>query len=137
MKPKPPPKRTSTARENATGGIGVKGRELLKEMDRLGITPGLVRISVGIEDVEDLIADARSGYPRLKASREAAARHPIEAVGRADVLAPTITDKIDAALRRLEEGTYGACNGCGAPIPMERLMIYPETLACSTCACRA
>ena len=31
--------------------------------------------------VEDLIADARSGYPRLKASRQEAARHPIEAVG--------------------------------------------------------
>lgn len=46
-------------------------------------------------------------------------------------------EKIVAALRRLEEGTYGACNGCGAPIPMERLMIYPETLACSTCACRS
>lgn len=46
-------------------------------------------------------------------------------------------EQIVAALRRLEEGTYGACNGCGAPIPMERLMIYPETLACSACACRS
>ncbi|HEU4885784.1 MAG TPA: TraR/DksA C4-type zinc finger protein [Longimicrobium sp.] len=46
-------------------------------------------------------------------------------------------EQIVAALRRLEEGTYGACNGCGAPIPMERLMIYPETVACSTCACRS
>ncbi|MGZ8997759.1 MAG: ketol-acid reductoisomerase [Allosphingosinicella sp.] len=33
--------------------------------------------------VEDLLADARDGYPRLKASREAASRHPIEAVGKA------------------------------------------------------
>jgi DnaK suppressor protein len=46
-------------------------------------------------------------------------------------------EQIVAALRRLEEGTYGACNGCGAPIPMERLMIYPETVACSACACRS
>ena len=29
---------------------------------RLGITPGLVRISVGIEDVEDLIADLENGF---------------------------------------------------------------------------
>ena len=28
-----------------------------EERNRLGVTPGLVRISVGIEDVEDLIAD--------------------------------------------------------------------------------
>lgn len=38
------------------------------------------------------------------------------------------------ALRRIEEGTYGACNGCGAAIPFERLMVFPETLACAVCA---
>jgi ketol-acid reductoisomerase len=31
--------------------------------------------------VQDLLEDARAGYPRLKASREAAKAHPIEAVG--------------------------------------------------------
>lgn len=46
-------------------------------------------------------------------------------------------EQIVAALRRLEEGTYGSCNCCGGAIPMERLMIYPETLSCSVCACRA
>jgi cystathionine beta-lyase/cystathionine gamma-synthase len=29
---------------------------------RLGITPGLVRISVGIEDVEDLLADVENAF---------------------------------------------------------------------------
>ena len=38
------------------------------------------------------------------------------------------------ALRRIEDGTYGACNACGRPIPYERLMIFPETLACTACA---
>lgn len=42
---------------------------------------------------------------------------------------------IGAALRRLEEGTYGTCNGCGSSIPFERLVVFPETLACSACAC--
>jgi cystathionine beta-lyase/cystathionine gamma-synthase len=28
-----------------------------QERQRLGVTPGLVRISVGIEDLEDLVAD--------------------------------------------------------------------------------
>jgi cystathionine beta-lyase/cystathionine gamma-synthase len=27
------------------------------ERNRLGVTPGLVRISVGIEDLEDILAD--------------------------------------------------------------------------------
>lgn len=38
------------------------------------------------------------------------------------------------ALRRIEDGTYGACNGCGKNIPMERLLVFPETLACDKCA---
>jgi DnaK suppressor protein len=38
------------------------------------------------------------------------------------------------ALRRIEEGTYGACNACGGAIPFERLLVFPETRACTTCA---
>lgn len=38
------------------------------------------------------------------------------------------------ALRRIEEGTFGACNGCGGPIPFERLLVFPETLACTACS---
>ncbi len=34
----------------------------LETRTRLGITPGLVRISVGIEDVEDLIADVKNAF---------------------------------------------------------------------------
>jgi cystathionine beta-lyase/cystathionine gamma-synthase len=33
-----------------------------EERLRLGITDGLVRISVGIEDVEDLIADLENAF---------------------------------------------------------------------------
>jgi DnaK suppressor protein len=44
-------------------------------------------------------------------------------------------EQIVAALRRLEDGSYGVCNGCGALIPVERLMVFPETMACSACAC--
>jgi DnaK suppressor protein len=44
-------------------------------------------------------------------------------------------EQIMSALRRLEDGSYGVCNGCGAAIPVERLMVFPETLACAACAC--
>jgi RNA polymerase-binding transcription factor len=33
--------------------------------------------------------------------------------------------QIDAALKRLEEGTYGTCSKCGGPIPEERLEAVP------------
>lgn len=38
------------------------------------------------------------------------------------------------ALRRLDEGAYGRCEGCGDPIGFERLSIFPETRMCATCA---
>ena len=37
----------------------------LETRTRLGITPGLVRISVGIEDVEDLIADVDQAFAAM------------------------------------------------------------------------
>jgi cystathionine beta-lyase/cystathionine gamma-synthase len=36
-----------------------------EERSRLGITEGLVRISVGIEDVEDIIADLDQALERI------------------------------------------------------------------------
>lgn len=44
--------------------------------------------------------------------------------------------QIGAALRRIEEGTYGACEACGAAIPFDRLLVFPETLTCAACASR-
>jgi cystathionine beta-lyase/cystathionine gamma-synthase len=35
-----------------------------EERSRAGIGPGLLRLSVGIEDVGDLVADVRSGLER-------------------------------------------------------------------------
>ncbi len=35
------------------------------ERKRVGITDGLVRLSVGLEDVEDLIADLREALERI------------------------------------------------------------------------
>ncbi|HEX2090878.1 MAG TPA: hypothetical protein VHG28_00695 [Longimicrobiaceae bacterium] len=37
------------------------------------------------------------------------------------------------ALRRIEEGCYGACVACGGSIPFERLTIFPETRNCTAC----
>ena len=37
------------------------------------------------------------------------------------------------ALRRLDEGTYGTCVDCGAPLPDERLEARPEAARCVSC----
>ncbi|WP_019636214.1 TraR/DksA C4-type zinc finger protein [Paenibacillus fonticola] len=38
--------------------------------------------------------------------------------------------RIDGALDRIAEGTYGSCISCGKPIPLERLQAIPETAYC-------
>jgi DnaK suppressor protein len=43
-------------------------------------------------------------------------------------------DKINEALRRIEEGTYGKCASCGANIEIERLEAIPYAILCSACS---
>ena len=40
---------------------------------------------------------------------------------------------IDAALLRIEDGTYGKCVNCGAQIPEERLEAMPWATLCIDC----
>lgn len=57
-------------------------------------------------------------------------------VGRAlTVAAEWALGDIDAALHRLDHGTYGICERCAAPIPYERLEILPMTRWCVPCHC--
>ncbi|MGN6243657.1 MAG: TraR/DksA family transcriptional regulator [Motilibacteraceae bacterium] len=41
---------------------------------------------------------------------------------------------LDAALRRLDEGTYGTCQRCGRPIAPGRLVARPAATLCIECA---
>lgn len=41
--------------------------------------------------------------------------------------------QVDEALRRLAEGSYGICGGCGEPIPVGRLLALPFAVRCVAC----
>jgi len=45
--------------------------------------------------------------------------------------------EVDAAFARLQAGTYGICQDCGRPIPVERLAILPYARCCVPCQQRA
>ena len=45
----------------------------------------------------------------------------------------TVLGEIDAALARIEGGTYGTCTNCGKEIPLERLDAYPWASLCIDC----
>jgi hypothetical protein len=54
------------------------------------------------------------------------------ALGRAATLLRTIED-IDAALDRIDAGSYGSCVHCGSAIPVERLELRPFAAGCVSC----
>ena len=42
-------------------------------------------------------------------------------------------EEIDRALLKIEDGTYGICEGCGNPIPKARLKALPHAALCVAC----
>ena len=48
-----------------------------------------------------------------------------------------VLTEIDAALKRIEDGTYGTCVNCGGQIPLARLEAYPWASLCIDCKRRA
>ena len=46
-------------------------------------------------------------------------------------------EKLERALAKLEEGSYGRCDSCGGAIAPGRLEVAPESALCIECAGRA
>jgi RNA polymerase-binding protein DksA len=51
--------------------------------------------------------------------------------------AEQVLSEIDAALKRIEDGTYGTCVNCGCEIPRERLEANPWASLCIDCKRKA
>ncbi len=47
-----------------------------------------------------------------------------------------VLEQIKAALKRIEEGGYGRCKGCGKEIPEARLEAIPYAARCVKCTSR-
>jgi DnaK suppressor protein len=46
------------------------------------------------------------------------------------------SERVDRALAKLREGSYGSCDRCGKPIGAARLAAAPESVLCIECARR-
>ncbi|MFQ5478819.1 MAG: RNA polymerase-binding protein DksA [Candidatus Krumholzibacteriia bacterium] len=44
-----------------------------------------------------------------------------------------LLDKVESALQRIEDGTFGECEECGEMIPLGRLRARPVTTLCIEC----
>ncbi len=78
-----------------------------------------------IADVRDLLERSRSALLELDRLDE----KPVPAGA-----APTGTlDEVDAALARLDDGSFGSCTKCHDAIPAERIEIMPTAALCVQC----
>jgi len=59
----------------------------------------------------------------------------ITEVALANDLEVTVT-RIERALEKIEEGSYGTCDNCGRPIAAGRLKVSPASALCIECARR-
>jgi DnaK suppressor protein len=57
-------------------------------------------------------------------------------VGVVDSLNAT-EERLERALAKLDEGSYGVCDRCGRPIPAARMEAAPESVLCVACASSA
>lgn len=95
--------------------------------------------------MQELRGDVRAAEAAQRASTDAdghevvdrkdeAARHQLSDLG--DVQEQRDLDEMEgvqAALQRLDSGTYGNCADCGEPIALQRLLVQPAALRCAPC----
>jgi DnaK suppressor protein len=46
----------------------------------------------------------------------------------------TSLERTERAIAKLDDGTYGVCDHCGAAIPPKRLQAMPDSVLCIACA---
>ena len=81
--------------------------------------------------------ERNSCLAQLRAIEESAP-HPDEDLQAAQTAAiQRVLEEIDAAGRRLADGSYGTCSSCQITIPVERLEILPYVRFCVGCQQRA
>ncbi len=104
-------------------------------MDTAAIREALVRrrdeLHAELEALTTVTRDpsATIGFGKRVGEGTSEAISRIERVGQADALTSTLAD-VDRALAKLDDGTYGICDRCGALIPEERMEARPWTARC-------
>jgi DnaK suppressor protein len=87
-------------------------------------------IELGVTETGELTGDVDYGDGFADAAAATAERTEVLVV--VESLKSQLSD-IDAALARIEKGTYGVCAKCGIDIPTARLEFRPSSIYCVDC----
>jgi len=93
--------------------------------ERLGVLRGVS------DDHRREIRDADNG--NTDSLDQASQTASIEVTARLATHESQEANQIVLALDAIENGTYGVCEGCQTPIPIERLEVLPYSTLCITC----
>jgi RNA polymerase-binding transcription factor DksA len=82
-------------------------------------------------------ADEETARPASEPVDAAAEQWDARVLGRMSDIDAHALEVVTAAIRRLDDGTYGVCTGCGERIHADRLDAVPDAAACRDCAAAA
>jgi len=105
-----------------------------------------------LELITDRLLDRRDSASQMAETLLSGARHAQKTADNSDRLdcatligtatqeslalaahAEGIVREVDLALKRIDDGTYGLCNGCDGTIPFRRLRALPAAALCVDC----
>ena len=89
-------------------------------------------LNMGEADMADLLADSSDGAGDDQADAGAKTLEREQEMS-VNANARDLLEQSTHALRRLEAGTYGVCESCGAVIPAARLRAFPRATLCIAC----
>jgi DnaK suppressor protein len=115
------PQKIDTARRTARSTAGLSWRQLpaiRADLDQ--------QRRFRSEQLEELAVDAAGAMATADQNRRQITRV-------LTLAAEAALSEIDAALQRLEEGSYGICERCVEPIRWERLEVLPMSRLCTPC----
>ena len=91
-------------------------------------------------EIVELIRRGDAGMAQIRSEREiefgdeAQSEQEQERIARIEAVEDAEVSRIDAALARIDAGTWGTCARCGEPIEARRLEAHPDAAQCSGCA---
>jgi DnaK suppressor protein len=110
------------------------GASRLPDATRRALRAAL-REELDVQQVQ--LGEARSELEELIPQADVHSQLEREFAERAAQRAEEVIAEVRLALGRLEDGTYGACEGCGDDVALERLDAVPFTRHCVPCSARA
>jgi DnaK suppressor protein len=112
---------------------------LAKLRDMLGYRQAELRADIHAADIAAAQSSANApGFEDVRDTKDAAAQ--VSSIELQSAQRQRDADElalVEAALQRLDAGTYGDCADCGEPIPLARLWVQPAATRCAHCQSQA